>query len=149
MKPGIWCWTVLFRRRGKFYTKGFYDLRRGGPEKSLAAAIAWRDEQLRKIAVLTNHELRRSLRSSNTSGEPGVLFIRSKSQPEGSWQAKIKLPDRTSVAKTFSVKKHGERGAFKLAVAAREELLKLVPDRPVLFHPTAQALVPSTKERSC
>ena len=121
-------------------------MRRGGPEKSLAAAIAWRDAQLSQIDVLSNHEFRRSHRASNTSGAPGVLFIRPKSQPEGSWQAKIKLPSGKSIAKTFSVKKHGERGAFRLAVAAREALLQHVVDKPFLFHPTTQAFATKKKQ---
>ena len=88
--------------------------------------------------MLTNHEFRRSLRASNTSGAPGVLFIRPKNQPSGSWQAKLKLPDGTSIAKTFAVKKHGERSAFGQAVAAREEMLKRIQDGPYVFHPTAK-----------
>lgn len=43
---GAWYWAVAFRRRGTPYAKSFYDVRRGGSEKALAAAIAWRDAQL-------------------------------------------------------------------------------------------------------
>ena len=137
-RPGIWCWNVLFRRQGKAHIKGFHDIGRGGAEKSYAASLVWRNQQLSKTAFLTNREFRKKLRTSNRSGAPGVLFIRPKSQPDGSWQAKIKLPDGKSVARTFSVKKHGDREAYRLAVAAREALLLLVPDQPFLFHPTAK-----------
>ena len=35
------------------------------------------------------------------------------------------------MTKAFSVKKYGDRGAFKRAVQARSELLALVEDQPV------------------
>lgn len=35
-KPGVWCWAVAIRRRGKAYYKSFYDVRRGGSKKALA-----------------------------------------------------------------------------------------------------------------
>lgn len=138
-KPGIWCWQVAFRRRGRHYYKSFYDLHRGGPEKSLAAAIAWRDTQLAKIKALDMREFRQLLRATNTSGVPGVQFIRPKNQPLGSWQARLKLPDGKERTRTFAVGKHGHDGAFALAVAARAEFLAEVEDAPFLHHPAARA----------
>ncbi|MFA7292941.1 MAG: AP2 domain-containing protein [Rhodocyclaceae bacterium] len=138
-KPGIWCWLVAFRRRGTHYYKAFYDVRRGGPEKSLAAAIAWRDEQLAKVVALGKRDFCQLRRTTNTSGVAGVVFIRPASQPEGNWQARLRLPDNRIISKTFSVKAYGEREAFRLAVAARQELLTHVADEPFLHHPLAKA----------
>ena len=59
-------------------------------------------------------EFRRLLRTNNTSGVPGVQFIRLHGQPEGSWQARLKRPDGRELPKAFSVKKYGERKAFRL-----------------------------------
>lgn len=42
-------------------------------------------------------------RSNNTSGVPGVHFLRLKNQPKGIWQARIKLADGRKIHKTFSV----------------------------------------------
>ena len=40
--------------------------------------------------------------------------------------------------RTFAVLKYGYEGAFKLAVEARDELLRLVEDKPYLQHPMAK-----------
>lgn len=139
LRRSFWGWMVAFRRRGKHYSKSFYDVRRGGPEKSLAAAIAWRDEQLAKVKALGMREFCRLLRTDNSSGVPGVLFVRPRNQPEGSWQARLRLPDGRVLTKAFSVKKYGEREAFRLAVDARNALLDTVEDRPFVVHPLAKA----------
>lgn len=137
-KPGIWCWMVAFRRRGKHYYKSFYDVRRGGPEQSLAAAIAWRDAQLARVKALGKREFCQLLRTNNTSGVPGVIFIRPANQPAGSWQARLRLPGERLLTRTFAVKAYGERGAYRLAVAARQDLLEHVEDTPFLVHPHAK-----------
>lgn len=137
-KPGIWCWRVCFRRRGKAHYKAFYDLQSGGPDKALAAATEWRDTQLARTQTLSKREFHQLARTTNRSGVPGVQFIRPKNQPLGSWQARLKLPDGKELTRTFAVLKHGYEGAFALAVAARTELLGLVEDRPYLHHPTAK-----------
>lgn len=135
---GFWYWAVAFRRRGKAYFKSFYDVRRGGPELSLAAAIAWRDEQLARLQALGKRDFCQLLRSTNSSGEPGVQFIRPAHQPHGSWQARHKLPDGRQITRTFAVKKHGEREAFRLAVQARQAMLESVEDTPLLHHAEAK-----------
>jgi hypothetical protein len=50
---------------------------------------------------------------------PGVHFLTPPAQPEGIWQARLKLADGTKTTKTFSVRKHGHRKAFRLDVAGR------------------------------
>lgn len=137
-KPGIWCWTVIFRRRGKAHIKAFYELKLGGSEKALAAAIQWRDAQLAKTQTLSQREFHQLVRSNNHSGVPGVQLIKQVNQPQGSWQARLKQPDGKELTKAFSVLKYGYENAFKLAVEARSELLTLVEDKPYLHHPTAK-----------
>ncbi len=133
-----WYWVVNFARRGETHYMRFYDLKHGGADKALAAAVAWRDRQLAATRALTYREFHAQRRSNNTSGVPGVHFLKNARQPEGIWQAKIKLPDGRKVTKMFSVHKFGAEQAFKHAVAARGELLALVDDRPYLYHPTAK-----------
>lgn len=135
-----WCWRVRFGRRGKLYSKSFYDLACGGTKAAKAQAIAWRDEQLAVIKALTLLEFHQQKRSNNISGVPGVHFHKTSTQPLGFWQAKIKCNDGKSLAKSFSVRKFGERDAFRLAVAARSELLAKVEDRAYLYHSTAKRL---------
>ncbi len=125
-----WCWRVRFGRRGKMYSKSFYDLVCGGAKEAKAAAIAWRDEQLAALDVLTVREFHQQKRSNNVSGVPGVHFHKTTSQPLGFWQAKVRFHDGKSMAKSFSVRLYGDKEAFRLAVAARSELLAAVENRP-------------------
>ena len=110
-----WQWRVTLRRRGKLYAKTFPDLKHGGTKKALAAARAWRD---RRIA--------------------GVHFLKTRRQPLGYWHAKVKLPGGRKIHRSFSVRRFGERQAFRLAVAARAELLLRVENRPYLYDRTAK-----------
>ncbi|MCX7146237.1 MAG: AP2/ERF family transcription factor [Sulfuritalea sp.] len=131
---------MRFSRCGKLYSKAFYDLACGGARAAKAQAIAWRDEQLAAIKALTLLEFHQQKRSNNISGVPGVHFHKTSAQSLGFWQAKIKCNDGKRLAKSFSVRKFGEREAFHLAVAARSELLAKVEDRPYLYHAVAKRL---------
>lgn len=137
-KPGVWCWSVHFRRSGKSHYKSFYDLKMGGSKKALDAAIGWRDDRLAKTRALGKREFHQLVRTNNQSGVPGVQFIQPRRQQQGSWQARLKLPDGKELTRTFSVKRYGYEGAFKRAVKARQELLKTIEDKPYLVHPTAK-----------
>jgi len=132
-----WCWRVNFRRRGKPYAKSFYDLKHGGQDQALAAAIRWRDRALAKTKVLTIREFHAQRRANNTSGAVGVVLIRSVAQPLGAWQALIKLPNGKRMSKSFSILKFGRERAFRLAEQARAHMLTLIDERPYLKDNTA------------
>lgn len=136
-----WCWRVDFRRRGKAYSKTFYDMASGGSKKAKAEAVAWRDRQLAELKALTLLEFHQQKRSNNRSGVPGVHFHITPVQPLGYWQASIRFHDGKRMAKSFSVRKFGRRKAFRLAVGARNELLAMVDNRPYLYHSVAKRLV--------
>lgn len=142
---GTWYWVVNFSRRGVRYQRRFYEPMHGGSKAALAAGIAWRDEKLAEVKALGVLEFCQQKRSNNTSGVPGVHFLTPGRQPEGIWQARLKLADGTKLTKTFSVRKHGERKAFQLAVAARREMLQRVEERPYLYDPLARKLAASTR----
>ncbi len=146
-KPGIWCWAVNFRRRGKGYCRHFHDLKLGGVRKALAAALAWRDRQLSRLRTLSKREFCRIVRSSNRSGVPGVYFLRPKGHRHGVWQAQVRLRSGEKLTKTFSVHKYGQGPAFEQAVRARRGLLRFVEDRPYLGHATAKALAKKREAR--
>ncbi|HSD60082.1 MAG TPA: hypothetical protein VLC55_04445 [Burkholderiales bacterium] len=140
-KPGIWCWAVSFRRRGKAYYRHFYYARRGNSKgKALTVAVAWRDRQLSRLRTLSKREFCQIVRTSNHSGVPGVYFLHPKGHCHGVWQAQVRLPSGEKLTKTFSVHKYGRHPAFERAVRARKSLLRFVEDRPYLTHATAKAL---------
>jgi hypothetical protein len=141
-----WCWRVHFGRRGKIYSKSFYDLTWGGSKEAKAQAIAWRDAQLAELDVLTVREFHQQKRSNNVSGVPGVHFHKTARQPLGFWQAKVRYHDGKSMAKSFSVLKFGDKEAYRLAVTARYELLAKVENRPYLKHPVAKRLAKQSRE---
>jgi len=133
-----WNWAVHFRRRGKLHFKRFYDLKHGGSDQALAAAIAWRDATLAKTKTLTHREFHAQRLSSNTSGVPGVVLVKSPRQPHGAWQALIRLPSGRRISKSFSILKFGRREAFKRANAARARMLELIDEQPYLYNETAK-----------
>lgn len=98
-----------------------------------------------KMIPLSLREFNALRRSNNTSGVAGVHFLKSRRQPLGSWQARVKLPDGRKVHRSFSVRRFGERQAFRFAAAARVELLMRVKNRPYLYDRTAKRIVESTR----
>ena len=67
-----WYWVVHFWRQGKLYYKRFYDIKCGGSGKARAAAIAWRDQELKEIEALTMRDFHQQVRSNNVSGVAGL-----------------------------------------------------------------------------
>lgn len=131
----------------------FYERKYGGSAQALQAAIAWRDQQLTKAKVLTVVEFCRQERSNNTSGVPGVHFLAPAAQPQGIWQAMLRLDGSRRISKTFSVQKYGYQRAFEQAVAARDDMLAHAEDRPYLKDSLAKriavkARTPSKRVRS-
>ncbi len=144
-EKGTWYWAVKYSRHGKRIGRRFYEPMYGGSAKALKAAKAWRDEQLSKEKVVTLVDFCQMKRTNNRSGVPGVHFLVSERQPMGIWQAKLKLAGGPSKNRSFSVRAYGDRRAYKMAVAAREEMLAQVDDRPYLYDPTAIRLASEAK----
>ncbi len=147
-EKGTWYWVVHYSRCGKRNYRRFYEPKYGGSAKALKAAKTWRDEQLAKVKVLTLVEFCQRKRSNNTSGVPGVHYLVTARQPEGIWQAKLRLDGGKSKSKSFSVHRHGNHAAYELAVAAREQLLANAKDRPYLYNRVAKRLAPMASSRS-
>ncbi len=135
-----WCWRVHFKRRGKLYSRDFYDFTSGGKKAAKEKAIAWRDERLAELKTFSVLEFYKQKRSNNISGVPSVHFHKTTAQPRGFWQASLRLPNGKRFSKSFSVMLHGNKAAFELAVAARTELLTKVVDKPYLIHPVAKRI---------
>lgn len=117
-------WQVRMQRRGVKYAKYFADRSHGGPREAYEAARAWRDELISRIRPQET-EVRICTKSPrNSSGEIGVSKI-AVNGPNGSvyffWQATwCPSPGERRCVK-FSVRRHGDRQAFRLAVEARRE----------------------------
>ncbi len=135
-----WCWRVRFSRRGTSYSKSFYDLTCGGSKEAKAQAVAWRDARLAEVEALTLLDLHKRTRSNNVSGVAGVHFHKTPRQPLGFWQAKIKVGYGKSATKSFSVRQYGGDEAYRLAVAARADMLAMVENRAFVHHPVARRL---------
>lgn len=143
---GAWYWAVNFRRRGSLHSGRFYDTAYGGDALAHRAARAWRDEQLAAVATLGKLEFCQQKRSNNTSAVPGVHFLTSVKQPLGFWQARLKLAGQRPIHKSFSVRAHGNKLAYQMAVAARMEMLARQQDEPYLYSTVAKRKAPAAAQ---
>jgi len=115
-------WQVRLQRRGVKYAKYFADRRYGGGEPAWEAAKCWRDEVMAQLRSGDESRVcRRSVR--NSSGIVGVcqVTVRAANGTEYRfWQAAWSTSDGKRRCVKFSVRRHGERRAFELAVSARQ-----------------------------
>ncbi len=110
-----------FQRRGKMYARRFTEPKHGGSAGAKKAAIAWRDAQLAQAQALTMVEFCQQKRSNNTSGVPGVHFLKSAAQPEGIWQAKLTLGGGKYWSKSFSVLANGNQVAYDIFIDSNKK----------------------------
>lgn len=127
-EPGRGVWAAAVGRRGEVHTKSFRYGGKRSSDEALAAARAWRDQQMRNLTPLKIAEFCEHKRESNTSGVVGVTFSRPARQPEGIWQARLHRADQRPVVKTFAVKRHGFDTAFAKAVEARRLMVESIGD---------------------
>lgn len=145
---GARCWVVAFSRDSQVHEKRFYWGKLGGPDAARAAALAWRDAALAQAQALSLAGFCAKARSNNASGVPGVFFLRPRRQPQGIWQAKLRLSDGTRMCESFSVLKHGHDAALAMAIAAREAMLRVAGDRAFVHHPVAKRFAAGVREGS-
>lgn len=93
------------------------------------------DNRLDNLRCIPQAAQKRNLpkKVDNTSGVTGVTrweTTRRGNQKVAMWRAVASNQQGKQVIKTFSIKKYGEDGAFKLACAAREQMSK-----DFNFHP--------------
>jgi hypothetical protein len=122
-RVGTHGWQVRMQRRGERYGKFFADGQSGGERQSYETARKWRDRLI--AGFEEDSRARVCLKSArNSSGVVGVSKV-SVSAGNGStyhfWQATwCPSPGERRCVK-FSVKRHGDRQAFRLAVEARRD----------------------------
>jgi hypothetical protein len=114
-------WQVRMQRRGEKSSRFFSDANYGGLAHAYAAALAWRDSVL---AEWQSNERARicEISSRNASGVIGVsrVVVRAANGAEYQfWQATWCPSPGVRKSVKFSVKKHGDQVAFRLAIEAR------------------------------
>lgn len=117
-------WQVRMQRRGKKYGKYFADRQCGGPKQSYVVARAWRDALVKRLedeAAGARICERSARNSSGVVGVSKVAVAASNGSMYYFWQATwCPEPGQRRCVK-FSVRRHGDRQAFRLAVEARRE----------------------------
>jgi hypothetical protein len=123
-------WRMEIQWRCRIYSRNFSDQRHGGKRKALQAAVAYRDIIIATHAPLTRAEHCAIRKKNNRSGVSGVtrleIMDRRCKNPvrTGYWLAKWPFDGGRFKQCLFSIQKYGERGAYFLAVRAREEALR-------------------------
>jgi hypothetical protein len=123
-RAGTHGWQVRLQRRGVKFGKFFADRQHGGIQDAYRAARLWRDDLVARFAAEENQARICRPSARNSSGVVGVSKIRVIASSGASywfWQAAwCPAPGERRCVK-FSVKRHGDRQAFRLAVEARRE----------------------------
>ena len=123
-------WLVTLQRRGRIYHRHFSDKVHGGKKKALQAAKAYRNRLASQLLPLTRQEVCRIKKKNNRSGISGVMRVDVLENKRGRlhrpvyWDAQWPIGNGKARHKKFSVKKFGERGAFRRALKARRQALK-------------------------
>lgn len=126
-----WTWRVMISRDRKWVcNKSFADVRYGGEQQALDAAIAYRDEIVKRVPSVPRLTRNQRLRRNNTSGVAGVC--RDSHRGYTFYLAQTMLPDGTRLRRSFGIAKYGEEQARELAVAERLRQLTLVEGHPVV-----------------
>lgn len=118
-------WYVRIRRNGTTTSKFFRDTKYGTQAKALKAAIKFRNELLKDLALPAGQRMVMPRTGRNTSGIVGVArrtMKRRDGRPATSyWIATWSPGDGTVGRKLFSVEALGERGALLAACAYRRD----------------------------
>lgn len=125
---GAKAWRVtLFRDGRKVIDKEFPHLTHGGEASALQKAQACRDETMLKHPPRHSREVRQKVRTTNTSGHPGVTRYRMGRY--WYWVAQTKRRDGKPIKKSFRIDLYGEQEAKALAIAERERQLEEIDHR--------------------
>lgn len=136
-----WTWRVMISRDKKWVcNKSFADVRYGGEQQALDAAIVYRNDILKRVPPVPSLTRNQRLRRNNTSGVAGVC--RDYHRGYAFYLAQTMLPDGTRLRRSFGIAKYGEERARELAVTERLRQLALVESH-LAAHSLALAAEPA------
>lgn len=136
-------WSVRFSRAAVPHERRFYGPKYGSMDAARSAATTWRDQMLATVQPLSKLDFCQISRSNSSAEIPGVVRSAPKRQPEGIWQARLKLAGQPAQIASFSVRKFGEAEAYELAIQARKRMLANADDQPFLHADKAKLLAPA------
>ncbi|MCH7225749.1 hypothetical protein [Haloferula sp. A504] len=117
-------WQVRLQRRGRKYGKFFADRVHGGTREAYRVARAWRNALIERLDERESGPrvcLKSARNSSGVVGVSKVAVSASNGETYFFWQATwCPEPGQRRCVK-FSIRRHGDRQAFRLAVEARRE----------------------------
>lgn len=127
-------WWVRVMRGKERHSKFFSDGKYGGKEKALEEAKRCRDEIIKKHDSLLGKGYQSFMTVKNKSGIVGVnRGVKSKTKPNRKtysydvWNAGWIDPDSgKGKNRSFGINKHGEAGALRKAILAREEAIAYI-----------------------
>lgn len=127
-QSGTHGWEVRIHRRGEKISKFFSDSGYNGKRAAMYVARKYRDEIEEKVPQLTRAEVLKNTSPRTDSGVAGVRR-RTNSVIRNGWEYSYDTWEASWTPKKggrrfrrqFSVLKHGEDEAYKMAVAARRE----------------------------
>lgn len=129
-------WHVTIQRRHRVWTRHFSDRAYGGRKQALVAAIAYRNHLLLRYPAYSRRVFCSIKKKNNRSGVPGVTRIehyelnRGRKRLRVYWVAQWPVSPGRAKQKKFSVRVYGERGAFRLALKARNQGLRALRNEP-------------------
>ena len=123
-------WFVRGYRNNRTYSKLFSDKKCGGKRKALEMAKGYRDQLGKDLERIPKAPRARRIAIRDSRNKTGVLGVCRISKPSAngemidcytvSWRTAPGVQKSTS----FSVKKYGEKKAFKMAVDLRREMMR-------------------------
>lgn len=128
-------WFVRYKREGATFDKLFFDTACGGSDEALKQAEKYHQELLEAFPPPTRRDLaqRKTKRSLEVPGVRRASKI-VKGKGYTAWTASWSPEYKKQKTKSFSVNKHGEEGARKLAIEARNKGLAEMNNQTVFNY---------------
>ncbi|QXI27408.1 AP2 domain-containing protein [Pseudomonas vanderleydeniana] len=118
----LYAWKVEVRRGAKLLVRTFTFEEHGGEQPARLAAESYRNALVLKMPAPQTYASRQRLLPHNTSGHPGVIRI--ETHNIGYWRASTRIHGY-NLSRSFSVERHGEEQAKRLALNERQRQLAL------------------------
>ena len=128
-RQGAPLWRAALHRGGRWIRCNFADAMFGGQDPAQAVAFAWCEAVLAVVPAQVTRW--RPSKSSVPGGHamPGVHFVATKGVRAARWYARAVARDGRVERRSFSVARHGDVGARRLAEAERLRMLRDIEEQ--------------------